>query len=247
MSARNPADAWSMPWDAPLVPNFPFTFRNVEVMTLVYRTRPEAVEALLPPPLQPTGDTVLIHVYNMRDVEWLGSYGECNLMVGASLADAHGGGYSPYLFLNSDVGLAHGREVHGQPKKFADARIEVQQDLLVARVTRNGIDFITGTMAYKQTRGSLEDLKKTAFDFATNLNYKIIPNIDGTIALRQITSRKLADVQVHECWTGPCTVELRPNAQAPVYRLPVVEMLDGYYWRADFTLVQGETVHDYLA
>lgn len=246
MTARNPAEAWSMPWDAPLVPDFPFTFRNVEVLTLVYRTDREAIQALLPPPLEATGDWVLIHVYNMHDVEWLGSYGECNVMAGARLGEHHRGGYSPYLFLNSDVGLAHGREVHGQPKKFAEARIEVRKDLLVATVTRNGIDIVTGTMGYKQTRGGLDQLKQATFDFSTNLNYKVIPNIDGTAALRQITSRKLADVTVHECWTGPCTVELRPNAQAPVHKLPVREMADGYYWRADFTLVRGEVVHDYL-
>lgn len=243
---QDPLQSWSMPWDAPLVPGFPFTFRNVEVMTLVYRTKPEAVQALLPPPLVATSDRVLIHVYNMHDVEWLGAYGECNVMIGAKLNDAHQGGYSPYLFLNSDVGLAHGREVHGQPKKFAEAQIEVRKDLLVATVIRNGIDFIAGTMAYKQARGSLDDLKREAFNFATNINYKVIPNIDGTIALRQLTSRKLADVKVHECWCAPCTVELRPNAQAPVYKLPVVEMETGYYWKADFTLVQGEVIHDYL-
>src|SRR4051812_43198104 len=71
MPERDPAAAWSMPWDAPLVPEFPFTFRNVEVMTLAYRTRIEAVQALLPSPLQATSDWVLIHVYNMHDVEWL--------------------------------------------------------------------------------------------------------------------------------------------------------------------------------
>lgn len=246
MSSNDAATRWSTPWDAPLVPPFPFTFRNVEVMTLTYRTNPEAVQALLPPPLVAISDWVLIHVYNMHDVEWLGSYGECNVMVGARLMDTHSGGYSPYLFLNSDVGLAHGREVHGQPKKFADASIETRNDLLISTVTRNGIEFITGTMAYKQSRGTLDDLKATTFDFSTNLNYKVIPNIDGTTALRQLTSRKLADVKVHECWTGPCTVELRPNAQAPVYKLPVLEMGEGYYWRADFTLVAGEVIHNYL-
>ena len=66
-------------------------------------------------------------------------------------------------------------------------------------------------------------------------------------AIRQITSRKLTDVVVHECWRGPATVELRPNAQAPVFRLPVVEPLEAFYWRADFTLVAGEIIHDYLA
>ncbi|MBV9245462.1 MAG: acetoacetate decarboxylase family protein, partial [Methylobacteriaceae bacterium] len=49
------------------------------------------------------------------------------------------------------------------------------------------------------------------------------------------------------CWSGPCSVELRPNVQAPVFRLPVRDMLDGFYWRADFTLVAGSIIHDYLA
>ena len=31
-----------------------------------------------------------------------------------------------------------------------------------------------------------------------------------------------------------------------VHRLPVVEMLDGFYWRADFTLVAGQVIYDYL-
>ncbi len=242
---RTPDNSWSTPWDAPLVPDFPFTFRGVEVLTLVYRTDPAAVRVLLPPPLEPLGDWVLIHIYNMHDVEWLGSYGECNVMIGARLPKRAEGGYSPYLFLNSDVGLAHGREVHGQPKKFGEAGIEIRQDLLVGSLRRNGIEVITGTMAYKQQRGSLDDLKKNTFDFSVNLNYKVIPQIDGTTALRQITSRKLADVTVYECWKGPCSVELRPNVQAPVFRLPVREMADGYYWKADFTLTQGEILHDY--
>jgi len=37
-----------------------------------------------------------------------------------------------------------------------------------------------------------------------------------------------------------------PNAQAPIHRLPVVDMLDSFHWRADFTLVPGRVVHDYL-
>ncbi|MBI4428278.1 MAG: acetoacetate decarboxylase family protein [Ignavibacteriales bacterium] len=246
MKKRTPEEAGSMPWDAPLVPDFPFAFHNVDVLTLSYRTLPGAISEILPPPLKATSDRVLIHIYNMRDVEWLGSYGECNVMVGAELPKKAKGGYSPYLFLDSDVGLAHGREVHGQPKKFGESRVEVRRDLFVGTVTRNGIDIITGTMGYKQEKGTLEEFKKKTFDFSVNLNYKVISHIDGKPAIRQITSRKLSDVRVHECWVGPCTVELRPNAQAPVFKLPVVEMGQGLFWRADFTLVKGSVVHDYL-
>ena len=243
----DPLAAWSTPLAAPLVAPFPFTFRGVEVLTLTYRTTPAAVRQLLPPPLVPTCDWVLIHIYNMGDVEWLGRYGECNVMLGAELPGRAAGGFSPFLFLNSDGGLAQGREVHGQPKKWANPRVEFRGDLIVGVVERNGLDVITGTMVYKHTRSSIDELKRATFDFALNLNYKIVQHIDGRPAIRQITSRRLAEVTLHECWADPCSVELRANMQAPVHLLPVVETGLGYFWRAEFTLVAGEVVHDYLA
>lgn len=238
---------FSTPWDAPTIPPFPFTFRNAEILTLAWRTTPEAVLRVLPPPLEPTSDVVMAHIYKMNDTEWLGPYGESNVMVGARLpASGQAGSYSAYLFLSSDVGVTHGREVHGQPKKFGEPRLEARGDLFVGTVSRNGIDILTGTLPYKQRRDDVQRLA-AHFDFAMNMNLKALDQIDGRPAIRQITGRRLAEVSVHECWSGPCTVELRPNAQAPVFRLPVVEMLEGFYWRADFTLVEGQVLHDYLA
>jgi len=237
----------STPIGAPLAPSFPFVFRDVTVFTLAYRTTPAAIMRLLPEPLVPTSDWVLVHLYEMGDVEWLGRYGECNVMVGAELPGRVRGGYSPFLFLNSDGGLAQGREVHGQPKKFAHPRVEVRGDLIVGVLERNGIDVVTGTMAYKRHRGDLAELKRTIFDFTLNLNYKLVHHIDGRPAIRQLTSRRLSSIKVHECWTDPCSVEIRPNMQAPLHLLPVVEVGPGYFWKAEFTLVPGEILHDYLA
>ncbi len=241
------ATGLSAPWDAPLVPPFPFSFRDLRALTLAYRTDPTAVARLLPPPLEPTGDVVLIHIYDIRDAEWLGQYQECNVMVGARLpSTGDEGAYSPYLFLNSDVGLAHGREVHGQPKKWAEPRLEVRQDAWVGTVSRNGIDVITGTLAYKQRPDEIASVSRL-MNFTLNLNLKAVDHIDGRPAVRQLTSRRFENVKIKECWSGPCTVELRPNVQAPVHRLPVAEMLDGFYWRGSLTLVGGSVVHDYLS
>jgi acetoacetate decarboxylase len=238
---------FSTPWDAPTVPPFPFTFRNVEVLTVAWRTTEAAVRRALPPPLEPTSDVVLAHIYRMNDTEWLGPYGESNVSLGCRLLGVDvAGSYSPYLVLSSDVGVAHGREMHGQPKKLGEPKLEYRGDLVVGTVSRNGIEVITGTMAYKQRPDTLDSLS-AYFDFAENINLKAVDHIDGRPAIRQLTARRLADVKVHECWSGPCTVELRPNAQVPVHRLPVVEMLDGFHWRADFTLVAGRVIHDYLA
>jgi len=235
---------FSTPWDAPMVPPFPFQFRNAEILTLYWRTDPEAMAFLLPPPLEPVGDVVCVHIYKMNDTDWVGPYGEANVMFGARLQDRVGA-YSPYLALSSDIGVAHGREVHGQPKKLGQPTIDFRSDLIVGKLERNGIDVITGTLPYKQQAVTADELAPY-FDFGTNLNLKAIDHIDGRPAIRQLTSRKLTDLVVHEAWRGPCTVELRANAQLPVFRLPVVEPLEGFFWRADFTLIKGEVIHDYL-
>ncbi|SCV01452.1 hypothetical protein CNECB9_820005 [Cupriavidus necator] len=53
------------------------------------------------------------------------------------------------------MGVAHGREIHGQPKKLGMPKLEARGDAWVGTVSRNGIDVITGTLAYKQNRGRL--------------------------------------------------------------------------------------------
>ena len=236
---------FSTPLDAPMVPPFPFAFRNVEVFTMTYRTDPEAIAALLPEPLEMTGEVVMIHLYKMNDTDWLGPYCEVNAMFGAKLPDGIPGAYSPYLFLSSDVGVAHGREIHGQPKKSGNPSLDIRGDLLVGTLERNGIEVLTGTMPYKQAQCEIERLSGI-FPFAVNFNLKAIDHIDGRPAIRQLTSRRLAELDVRDCWCGPCTVELRPNAQAPLYRLPVLEMREGFYWQGDFKLVQGDVLFDYL-
>ena len=200
----------------------------MQICTLVYRTDPDAISALLPEPLVSTGAKVMIHYYQMNDTNWLGAFNEVNVIVGAELPGKAVGAHSPYLFLSSDFGVAHGREVHGQPKKLGQPKIEFRGDLIVACLERNGIDCVTGTMPYKHSRGDISELAGV-FPFATDLNLKALDHIDGTPAIRQRTSRKLSALAVKEFWRDPCAVELRPNARAPVHRLPVHEMLDGYF------------------
>lgn len=240
--------AFTMPWNAPLYPPFPIEFRNVSLLTVLWRTTPEAIAAVLPPPVRPTSPIVAAQIYSMPDVDRMGAVNECNVMVAAAIgegADTVEGGFSVLLLLDSDGGVAHGREVHGQPKKGGKPSVRVEGDLTVGRVERNGIEVLTATTPYKQRRSELSELVSYC-DFSENLNYKIIPNIDGTDGIRQITARRLRSIDVHEFWAGEATVELRPNAQAPIWKLPVVEPLIAFHWRADFTLQPGRIVHDYL-
>ena len=136
-----------------MVPPFPLRSATPRSPTLFYRSERARMTSLLPPPLEATGDVACIHIYKMNDTDWLGPYAEANLMFGARLPGSVSGAYSPYLYLSSDVGVAHGREVHGQPKKLGFPSIEFRGDLIVGKVERNGIDVITGTLPYKQRIG----------------------------------------------------------------------------------------------
>jgi acetoacetate decarboxylase len=246
------SSVWSTPRDSPTYPRYPIHFRDSELLSIQYRTDPDAIRALLPAPLEPLGDVVLFHIARWGDVPGLGAdLYECNIMVGASLPGANGaeairGAYSPWFFLDNDRAIAQGREVQGQPKRAASIALETRGDLHVGTVTMNGIDIITATLPYKPRESSFDALIANV-DMRTNINLKAIPHIDGRMAVLQLVARTLADVTVEECWQGPSTVELRPNAGAPVHRLPVRGFLDGFYWRASFSLVGGKVLHDYLA
>ena len=229
---------------APLVPTFPLRMRNTEILTVSYRTTPEAVARFLPPQLESLAPRVIVHVYRMHYADWFGSYGESAIQLPVRhAASSTVGAYSPLLFVESDGAVAAGREIYGQPKKAGTIELGPDGDLLVGRVRRNGIDVVTATTPYKQRAGTRAELE--ALGFGTNINLKTIPSVDGNgDSVSQLTAREFADVTIHEVWRGPGTVELRPNAQAPVHLLPVLEVETAFHWRVDFTLVHGRVLED---
>lgn len=217
-------------------------------MSLVYRSNKDLIQADLPKGVQAISDCVMIHCYDMPDVQSMGQVTEANVMVGVETnfsSKKVTGGFSTNLIISSDVGLAQGREVHGQPKKLGNINLDIRGDTLVAEIWRNDIRVLRATSPYKYQKTQISELEKV-FEFKRNINHKVIPNIDGTIGINQITARTLKDVEVLDSWIGPVTVEIAPHIQVPLYRHPVVEPLFACYWKANFKLQPGEILHDYL-
>ncbi len=246
MKIEQVRQVFSTPADNPLVPKLPITFRDVEIMTILYTSDKEHIEEIVPEPLEVKSNYVMVHIYHMNDADWFGNYYESAVQVDVALkGTSHRGSYSPYLYLNHDGAIATGREVYGQPKRYGNPSMQVVDGLLVGRVERNGIDIITTTLPYKKQRAEPKELTQH-LSFVTNINLKVIPSVDGSDAIRQLTARTLENVNIRECWKGPATIELRPNEQAPVYRLPVRNVLGGFYWITDFTVPFGNVIFDYL-
>jgi len=245
---QNVAEIWSTPKLAPMYPPFPIRYKDVTILTTVYRTDPAAIAKHIDFPVESHGDLVMIHNYYMPVVEGMGEVEETNVMIGVKVnanGVDHFGGFSTNLLISSEVGLTQGREIHGQPKKMGSTKITTVDNEIIAEVFR-GDDLISRVvMPVSSKTAEVSELEKY-FPFRENINHKVIRNIDGSQGINQITSRILGDVVVKECWRGPSKLTIEINESAPFHLLPVLETLESFYWKADFALVPGTILHDYL-
>jgi acetoacetate decarboxylase len=244
MSPFQPGDQRSTPFGAPLVPPLPIRMRRAEILTVVYRTGRDAADELIPAPLRSESDLCVLHVYHIHDADWFGDYCESAWQLPVLLPDGTAAVYSPFLVLESDGAVAAGRETYGQPKKAGQVSLAGRGDLLVGTVARNGIDVATATMCWKQRRAGGGELERLVPGADLNVNLRIRQEEDGVVS-RELVGRRFADVVEHEAWTGPATLELRPNAQVPVHRLRVGEVVLGLHRVIDLTLAPARVVHRY--
>jgi acetoacetate decarboxylase len=242
----DPAGVASTPFGAPLVPPLPIRLRRTEIFSVVYRTTRGAADSLIPRPLRLASDLCVLHVYHMHDAEWFGEYCESAWQLPVLLPDGSPAVYSPFLVLESDGAVAAGREAYGQPKKAGQVRLGADGDLLVGTVSRNGICVATATMCWKQRPGSGGELDRLVPGADLNVNLRIRQEEEGIVS-RELVTRRLHDVVEHEAWSGPATLELRPNAQLPAHLLAVGEVVLGLHRTVDLTLPPGHIIHRYAA
>jgi len=244
VSPFDPLESHSTPHLAPLVPVLPIRLRRTEILTIVYRTDRAAADALVPAPLELTGDLCVVHVYKMHDAEWFGVYCESAFQLPVRMPDGRPAVYSPFLVLESDAAVAAGREAYGQPKKAGRVSLEAAGDLLVGRIGRNGIEVATATMCWKQAPSSSADLELLVPGSGLNVNLRVRQEEAGRVS-RELVARSFADVVEHEAWSGPGTLELHPNAQVPVHLLRVGEVVLAMHRMLDLTLAPASVVHTY--
>src|SRR3546814_16199294 len=82
---------------------------------------------------------------------------------------------------------------------------------------------------------------------ATQVNLKLIPDVDGSLAIAQLVAYELTDIQVKGAWSGPARLHLLPHVNAPLADLQVRKVLGGLHFIADLPLPYGRVIHDYQA
>ncbi len=236
--------AFAMPLTSPAFPPGPYRFVNREFFIITYRTDPDALQAVVPEPLEVGQPIVRYEFIRMPDSTGFGDYSESGQVIPVRFKGQEGA-YAHSMFLNDEPPLAGGRELWGFPKKLASPSLSVQKDTLVGVLRYGPVKVAVATMGYKHQALALEPIARSLA--MPNYLLKIIPHVDGTPRICELVRYYCEDVTVKGAWSGPASLELFHHALAPVADLPVREVISATHIVSDLTLGLGTVVHDYLA
>lgn len=247
----------SMPLAGPSYPRGPYRFIDREYLIITYVSEPDAIRAQLPEPLEPDGSNlVLFEFINMPDSSGFGSYTESGIVIPCSF-QGKPVNFTAQMYLDDEPPISGGREIWGFPKKYAQPALKVVHDTLTGTLCYAGEKIALGTMGYKHTQLTYDLDGETVCTSCvetisrkmatTQVNLKIIPDVDGTQAISQLVAYNLTDIKVKGAWSGPARLHLVAHVNAPVADLPVTQVIGGMHFIADLTLPFGRVIHDYLS
>lgn len=236
--------AFAMPLTNPAFPPGPYRFVNREFFIVTYRTDREALEAVVPAPLEVVDPIVKFEFIRMPDSTGFGDFTESGQVIPVRYKGEMGG-YVHQMFLNDHPPIAGGREIWGFPKKLAWPEFRVEKETLGGVLKYGPIPVAIATMGYKFRELSKE--KVLASLMGPNYLLKVIPHVDCTPRICELVRYYLEDITVKGAWDGPAALQLFEHALAPVAQLPVREVISGTHILTDLTLGLGTVVHDYLA
>ena len=198
-------------------------FMAVRSLTVLFETDPDALRALLPPPLEPTPEPL--------GSAWVGEIGNSNCVgpfMGAALflRARYGdivGNYCLTMPMSTDTALIFGRDLYGEPKKLARIVFEDRGEHIWGSAERYEIRFL-------RLRGRMEGPGPTGRHETSTFHFKFLPRPDGADfdhppLLVHVTS----EVNVQTARRGKGEVVLRDSHHDPVADVPVSQVIDAIY------------------
>ncbi|PWI19246.1 acetoacetate decarboxylase [Streptomyces sp. Act143] len=185
----------------------------------VWETDPDAVAAVLPPPLKPTARPLARVTISKVDLPGY-PLGAGSFAVAAAHGDVDGW-YPLVMPMTHERALIGGREVFGEPKKLGEVVVERAGPVVRAFLARHGIAFVEVRGAVSGELPLPDPVQKTDFYF------KFLPAVDGSgfdadpvlvHCLRHEKVRRLERI------TGD--VVLRESMYDPVADLPVRRLVE---------------------
>jgi len=244
MTEDDVRNGFAMPIYNPAYPPGPYRFVDREYLIITYRTDPAVLEKVIPAPLRMTDPVVKYEFINMPDSTGFGHYCESGQVIPVSF-EGEAGSYVHSMYLDDHPPIAGGRELWGFPKKLGNPKLQIDKDTLVGTLDYGSVRVATGTMGFKHKALDPEPVIKSLG--GPNYLLKVIPHVDGTPRICELVRYSMTDINLKGAWSGPGALTLVDHALAPVFDLPVLEVLSTVHIIADLTLPLGHVAHDYLS
>lgn len=227
-----------MPKNSPLYVRTPHHYKDIYWYSVVCRIKRYVLEKYVQDPLTlPEKDILDFEVFiaDYKSSE-IGGYHESGIIVPANYKNVEGSHFSN-LYLDSDAGIAAGREIIGFPKKYANVYLYERSDTITGTVVRKNSPIISLYANFK------EPTKVSRLPVAPRLQVRYIPRVDGpgseinqVIATRWPPEKGKETVQIHETKTGSGRVIFGTNGEEDFTELNDAEVLGAVKMVLDFTL-----------
>ena len=225
-------------------------FYDAEMLFLFWETRPEVVERLLPPPLEPAGyPMAMAFVANYPRTSFGPPYKEGALFLNAQFEGVTGS-FCLSMPVTDDLAMAAGRERFGYPKKMAAINFKREGDQVSGSIERHGARFfeVQAAMDEQAVDEGFKALITQGFAFhdesgSSGYLFKHFLSPEGVgfdYPPRLIRQSNVFRPKLIE-W-GQAQVELNPCEHDPWNEVEIVNMLPAMYIVSDNTMLGGKVV-----
>jgi len=215
-----------------------YELAETKIVTAMFVTSREAIERVLPPPLEP-GDTLGASAYvaEFHRPNFCPPYNEAAVFIPCEYK-GEAGSYCLSMPVDNDIAMICGREIYGYPKKIAESISVTRTGTEVHGVCiRRGIPIIE----IKTTLTDVLDeefIPGPHFVIKSILDEKGVGARIGPVLLRQQNIVEMPKVEI-----GEGTVSFGKSKYDPLHEIPVEEvMMVSYSENATITMPPGNAI-----
>lgn len=210
-------------------------FPGARMLGVLYQTKPEIIERLLPSPLEPIDQaTCMMFVAEYAETNLGPGYKEAALFLNCQY-QGEKGNYCLSMPIDNEPRMHNGRDIFGFPKKMAKIDVDRDGEKLKASVERRGTRFLEIKAEMTATMPALPESGPT-FLFKGMPRADLQPGFDGPVYL---VSQK-TEIEVEELKIGDADVQFFPSEEEPWAEVECVETLIGFDLTSNNTMKPGE-------
>ncbi len=213
-------------------------FIDAKMLGVMFETRMEIVERLLPPPLElPDAAGGLIFIAEYPETNLGPGYREAALFIRCKY-QGEAGSYCLSMPIDSlESRIYNGRDIFGFPKKKADIHVEKDGQKARGWVERHGKRFVEISV---ELSGTLPEMPPQGpnFLFKGSPRIDLQPGFDGPVLLcRHQTTVEMKSVEI-----GAAEVVLRESEDDPWAEIEITNINIGFYLVSDNTMQPGRVL-----